>query len=144
MPKASSAAIYIDFNGPQGFKSFARALRVFDPELKLSLLRNLRAAGQVVKVEAQKNASYSREIPPSLKVRVSGISVAVQTPRTAIRGLEEYSPGEWDHPVFGNLPIVTQKAHPYLAPAVASKTEEVTELVAEALGAALDAVVEEP
>lgn len=142
MPRAASAAIYIDFNGPRGFGAFARALRAFSPTLKLALLRNLRLAGGVVRDEAKQYASYSHEIPPNIKVRVSGLSVAVQINRTAIRGLEEYSPGRWEHPVFGNPPKVTQIARPYLYPAVKGKTEAVSLLVQEALASALEAVAD--
>ena len=148
MPKASSAVVYINLGGPQGYRAWAKSLRGFNRVIRLALTRNLRAAGTVVKIEAQKNASYSighhdqASIPASLSVRLSGLSVYVQTPRTAIRGLEEYAPGEWDHPVFGQGGV-TQKARPYLAPAVASKTMEAYELAGEAVQEVLDAIAAE-
>jgi hypothetical protein len=151
----ATGAIMIDWDGPRGFGSFAKSMHNFTPELRVALLRNLRAAGKLVQTEAKQKSAYSREIPPSIKVAVRGLRVSVQTPRqgggagwgatnrqeSPIRALEEFSPGGWQHPVFGNRGnVVVQASYPYLYPAVADKWEEAYELVTEALGDALDAV----
>jgi len=67
---------YIDVSG---FRFAAKALRKASPELRLELLRNLKAAGNLVAKDAKANASrYSESIPPTIKVKVRGVGVAVQ------------------------------------------------------------------
>lgn len=67
---------YIDVSA---FRHAAKALRKASPEMRLELLRNLKAAGALVAKDAKSISSrYSESIPPTIKVKVRGVGVAVQ------------------------------------------------------------------
>jgi hypothetical protein len=119
------------------FAGFAKALRKAAPDLAKLLRTNLRAVGSVAADEARGIAGeVSTSIPPTIKVRVSGATVAIVAggKENAIAGLFELgnkpnrrSPGDtFGHPVFGNKQVWSRQAtHPFLAPAVTNRGAEV-------------------
>lgn len=128
------------------FKVFARHLRAASPVLRAELLVNMRAVGGVVASEAKSLvAGASVTVPDSIKVRISGVNVAVQAggPGVPMGGLLELgnvggSGSSFRHPVFGNKDVwVTQPTHPYLAPALQAKTDAVIAGVLDALDRAV-------
>lgn len=61
------------------FKAVVKALRKAEPVLNREVRRELRSAGEIVAVEAKAIASqWSKSIPPTIKVRTSGASVAIE------------------------------------------------------------------
>lgn len=133
------------------FAKFAKALRRAAPKLTRELRGNLRKAGEVVANEARvKAANASVTIPPTIKVRVSGATVAVVAGGAGVplAGLMEVgnkgsrmSGGTFRHPVFGNDVWVTQPTHPYLFPALDENIEAAMVLVTEALDLAITEAV---
>lgn len=128
------------------FKVFARHLRAASVELRKELLVNMRAVGGVVATEAKAQVSgSSATVPDSIKVRISGVNVAVQAggPGVPMGGLLELgnvggSGSSFRHPVFGNWAVadpskLNQPTHPYLAPALQAKSDAVIAGVLDAL-----------
>ena len=132
-----------------GFKQLAAAMAVAVP---LAIRTNLQvaflAAGNIVAEQAMENISpYATSVADSIKVRMSGLaSVRVVSGGNGldIAGLMELgnkgSKGSstFRHPVFGNSNVgISQPTHPYLAPALASKADEVEILIEDALDVAI-------
>jgi hypothetical protein len=95
----------------------------------------LRAAGQVVADDAKQRCTTT-QAKFRVSTTVKGVSVVVTGP--SIVGLLENGTGNeapsWRHPVFGNTNVwVTQKTHPYLAPALEANRDKVVGLLIEAL-----------
>jgi hypothetical protein len=135
--------LYVDL---RQFRNLAINLRAVEPEMHAAMRLRLRAAGMVVAEAARENAVSARllSIAPNIRVQQSGLSVYVGVNRTPIAALEEYSPGPWEHPVFGNATNPqTQTAYPYLGPALQTKREEAVELIGTAVTEALDAAFKE-
>lgn len=132
------------------FHSLARGFRRVEPELFAGLKLRLRGIGQLVADSAKEHASFSETIPPSIKVRMSTLSVSVVATKAPLSGLEEMgkkgnrgSGVAWRHPVFGNKDVwVTQIGHPFLLPALKDKAEVIEALVDEAVGEAFDVALE--
>jgi hypothetical protein len=127
----------------QDLHGLARDLRKIDPAMAREVRLGLRAAGQLAAEAAKEKAGYSEGIPPSIKVRVSGLAITVAAKDTPLAGLEEFggdgTPAFWRHPVFGNREVwVAQKARPYLYPALKDKADLVEAAIAEAVNVALD------
>lgn len=115
------------------FKAVAKALRKAQPTMRTALLRNLKAVGEIVAVDARAIASEnSTTIPPTIKTRVRGVGVSVIAGggEVAIAGLFELGnkgggksqsasrSGVFRHPVFGDRSNwVEQPMHPFLASA---------------------------
>lgn len=133
------------------FKAFAKALAVAAPMIRKELILNLRAVGAIVAEEAKVTVSpFSRTIPDSIKVRVSGATVSVvaggagvplgalfETGNVGKRGGDTFN-----HPVFGNRATwVAQPMHPYLGPALISKIDAVEVAAVEALDRAIGLAV---
>jgi hypothetical protein len=105
------------------FKNFARALRRKAPELAVELRTNLRAAGNIIAEDARSRASFSTKIPGSIKVRVSAATVSIVAggPKApdAAPYENEGNEGDFRHPLFGDREHwYSQKARPFLHPAV--------------------------
>src|ERR1035437_310248 len=118
---SKSGGVYVNLTS---FHDLAINFKAVEPEMYKALALRLKMAGQLVADQAKSEASYSSEIAAAIGVRVSGLTVSIGLPRTEIRALEEYAPGQWDHPVFGGNVTVTQQAHPYLYPALQRKGDE--------------------
>jgi hypothetical protein len=130
------------------FDAFARALRTAAPSTRRQLITRLRGVGALVAEEARAQIEpYSTSIPPSIKVRVSRLTVSVVAggPDVPLAGLFELGnvgdKGRRDvfrHPVFGNREIwVSQPRHPFLAPALRQRWSEVERAAVEALDATI-------
>ncbi len=136
------------------FRTVATALRKAGGQVPKSLRKSLRAAGEIVAVEAKAISSeHSTKIPGSIKVRVTSTTVSIVAggPGVPTGGLFEEgnagssSGGTFRHPVFApkgshgdhTVPWVDQPMHQYLLPAAQHKEEEL--LVA--ITAALDEAV---
>lgn len=131
------------------FKAAVKALRRAQPQLAKELRKELREAGLIVAEEAKKIIEpHSKKIPRTIKVRVSGASVAVvaggpNAPTAALfelgntggKGSASASRnGVFRHPVFGNREQwVNQPMHPFLAPAALANLPRVDEHVGRAL-----------
>lgn len=94
------------------FKRFARALRKAAPETATKMRKGLRTSAGVIAEGAKANASFSERIPASVKVRTSGVTVAViaggeKAPNAA--PIENRGKGKVRHPVFGNPDVWTDK-----------------------------------
>jgi hypothetical protein len=135
---SARGGVYVDLSE---FRNLAINLRAVEPALYKSMALHLRMAGLIVADQAKANASSSSEIAAAIQVRVSGLTVSVGLPPTPIRTLEEYAPGGWQHPVFGNRGnVVVQASYPYLRPALSDKGDAaaleiekaVTDAIAEA------------
>lgn len=130
------------------FRKVAKALRSSAPELAKELRVGLRVAGEIVASDARSRAEEaSKTIPPSIKVRVSGFTVAVVAGGDGVplAGLMELgnkgakNATTFKHPVFGKWRTSTppQDMHPYLTPAAQAHD---TEFEAAAIGV-IDTVV---
>lgn len=129
------------------FKSFSRALRRAQPVLAKGLRVQLRAAGELVAEEARGQVSgASKSIPPTIKVRTSGVTVSVIAGGNGkpLAGLFELGNasggggGTFRHPVYGNQDVwVNQPMHPFLGKALDAKKDEAMVLVVNALDDAI-------
>jgi hypothetical protein len=115
------------------FKAVAKALKKAQPLMRTELLRNLKAAGEIVAADARVIAAeHSTTVTPTIKTQVRGVGVSVVAGggEVAIAGLFELGnkgkgksqsasrSGRFRHPVFGNRSNwVSQPMHPFLAPA---------------------------
>ena len=128
MPKGestSSADVYVD---TRELKDLARDLRKASPELAKGFRTKMKAAGEVVKTEAMARASFSRRIPPSLRVSVTGNGTTVKVVAGGARAanaaaIENRGEGFVRHPVFevgaskgggGRTLLSHSKRHPEL------------------------------
>lgn len=124
----------------------ARDLKLSDPEASKALRLGLKAAAQVVALDAKKNSDWSTRIPGTIKASSSGaISAKVKAggpnaPHAA--ALENNGkPGKFRHPVFGNDQVwVDQPARPYLGPAADKNQDVVAGLVLDTLKTAFSAM----
>ena len=131
------------------FAKFARGLRAAEPELKLELLREMKAAGEVVAIDARSRAnSFPRtgdgttRIADSIRVSVSGDTIKVVANKKKApeaRPIENKGKsGTFRHPVGGNREVwVNQEAHPFLRPALLANRELVVAAVKRAVEKAL-------
>ena len=142
----ASSSIQIDTSS---FAKFARALKEIDPKLKSELRRELKAAGEVVAVDARARAAFSTRIPGRIKVGVTGntIRVYVQPIKEAGHVREEFAfenkgkTGTFRHPVGGDRNNwVDQQAHPFLKPAAEAHSAEVVAGARRAVDAAMKEV----
>lgn len=111
-------------------KTFATALRKTAPDLFKEFGAGLRAGGLIIAEDAKQRANFSTRIPPSIKVRRSGVSVKIiaggDTAPEAAPLENQGQSGTFRHPVFGNFDVwVNQQARPFLAPAVEANEEAV-------------------
>ena len=130
------------------FRDVAKALRFAGGEAPKNLRRSLRAAGEIVAVEAKSIASeHSSSIPPTIKVRVTGATVSVvagnaNVPLAGLYELGNYRVSHgvthnrggdsFRHPVFvakKDLPgpdgsWVDQPSWQFLKPAALNKEDE--------------------
>lgn len=133
------------------FAKFAKALRKAAPAMAVALRTNLRAAGEIVAVEARKNAneiSPDGRIAKTVKVRVSGatVSVVMGGPGAPHAAPIEHkgTAGKFRHPVYGNKNVwVDQDAHPMLHPALAKAKPAAEAAAVDALDTAIALVVSE-
>lgn len=135
------------------FARFTRALRKAKPEVAKLLRMRLRTAGKLVADDAKVRASeHSQSIPPSIKIRTSGMMVAVIAGGEGVplAGLYELGnkpnrrndPTSFRHPLFGNKNIwYSQQAYPFLAAAVRDHIEQVEFEASLALAEAIQKVV---
>lgn len=109
-------------------------------ELKVELRPGLRKAGEIVRDEARRNASWSTRIPAATRVSVGftkrnpGVAVQVNKNRAPHARPFEHGgqAGYFRHKVFGHQDRwVRQKARPFLAKAAEDKAPEAEKKVAE-------------
>lgn len=113
-------------------RSIARAsreVRRASPEAWKALRIRLREIGEVVAADARSDASFSKRIPGSIKVRVtSGGNIKIVMGGDAAPNavpIENRGRGFVRHPVFGNREVWTSKgSHPaILLPAFARRAD---------------------
>jgi len=123
-----------------GLRKFARSLRYVSPEAARVLRSTMKDAGKLVADDATKRAeAFSKSIPPTIKVRTSGINVTVQAGGISPLAMLNEKRDGWRHPVFGNRSVwVDQPSHHFLAPALQAKRSEVAELLSHELSAMID------
>lgn len=109
-------------------------------DLRTALRPGLREAGQEVAEDARRRASWSTRIPRAIRVsttfsgRTPGVSVVVNKNKAPHGRPFEHGggPGEFRHPVFGNRQVwVSQKARPFLYPALVAKGDEAAKKIAD-------------
>lgn len=120
---------------------FSKALRKAEPALAKGVAKSLRAAGAIVANEIKVlSADASVTIPPSVKVRVAGLTVSVVAGGNGIplaglmdRGNSGRSSSTatnnsvFRHPVFGNMDVwVDQPMHPFMIPGLDRTREAAT------------------
>lgn len=131
------------------FKNVIRVLRKEQPELAKQVRKQLRVAGEIVAAEARRNAAeFSKTIPPTIKVRTAGATVAViaggaKAPAASLFELGNTGGsksataslgGRFRHPVFGDRDVwVETPSRPYIRPSIAKDIEAVASAVAEAV-----------
>lgn len=125
-------------------KDLTKALRKAAPELVTDMRKDVRKAGVIVAEEAKRKAGeHSKSIPPTIKVRASGATVAVTAGKgVPLAGLYELgnkggNPASetFKHPIFGEW--VTgegyQKRYPFLALAAEATIVQTEAAIAEAV-----------
>jgi hypothetical protein len=138
----SGASVYVNL---EDFHFLAVNFKAVEPLLYKELVATLKAAGMIVAEQAKQNASYAAKISGGIGVHMSGLAVYIGLPRTDFVAVEEYALGGWNHPVFGpvfSLPQVYQASHPYLSPALETKSDEVSGLIFAAVSEALDGAMD--
>ncbi len=113
------------------FNKFARDLKKAEPELAKSLRKNMKAAGEIVAVEARQRAGFSSRIPGNIKVGVAGARIRVYVkPLAKPHFKEDFAQenkgksGMIRHKTFGHADRWTSKnspAHPFLKPALEAR-----------------------
>lgn len=137
------------------FRTVATALRRAGGQVPKTLRKNLRAAGEIVAVEARAIASgYSKTVPGSVKVRVTSTTVSVVAGEAGVPmgGLLEEGNVSGNHsgptfrrPVYApkgshgdhSVPWVDQSMHPFLLPAAEHKEAELEVAVTASLDEAV-------
>lgn len=122
----------------RAFSRFAKALKSADRNLANNLRKKIRAGAEIVAADARSRASFSKRIPGAIRVRTSGASVAVEVDKNKApnaKPIENDGKGHVRHPVFGDRAVWTDKnSRPaFLHPALESKREEATLVIAEAI-----------
>lgn len=123
-------------------KDFAKVLRKVAPEVAKDLNRGVAAGGEIIAAEARHNAGFSSRIPGSIVTTRRGLRVKIQAGGDSAgdAAVLEHGgiPGTFRHPVFGDREVwVSQPAHPFLTPALESKSEEAFGVVVAAVDSAL-------
>jgi hypothetical protein len=110
------------------------------------LRKGLRYSGGLVAARVKGNASFSKRIPASVKVRASGIVVSViaggeKAPNAA--PIENRGKGHVRHPVFGNTDVWTEKNSPpaWFTPGVQDSLPAFRHVVSDVLNDTVDEVV---
>lgn len=127
------------------FSRFAKALRRQAPDMAVTLRKELRAAGEIVAADARARASFSSKIPASIKTRVSGATISIVAGSKKAADAAPYEnegkQGDFRHPLFGNRAVwISQKAHPFLHPALEAGRPAVMDAALQALDRAVDQV----
>jgi hypothetical protein len=128
------------------FSALTRGIRASGPAGAAAVRGALRDSAEIVKAAAAQNAFYSSRIPGSLKARATATNFKVSAGGDAAPDaapIENKGRGFVRHPVFGNRENWTEKhSHPaFLAPALEAHTEEIVELIADRLAAAVSAAI---
>jgi HK97 gp10 family phage protein len=101
-------------------------------DLKRQLRPGLRAAGNIVADDAKRRAAWSTRIPRAIRVSITfsgsrpGVAVVVNQRKAPHARVYENAgqEGTFRHPVFGRDVWVTQKARPFLFPALSANVRE--------------------
>ncbi len=124
-------------------EKFARNLKADAPKISRVLNTELKAAGELVAVEARLKAGwFSSRIPQTIRVTASGAKVTVKAGGAKAPHAAPFENkgerGSFRHPVFGNREVwVSQKAQPFLGPSLAENAEKIAVMVGNALDRAL-------
>lgn len=145
----AGATIMID---TKQFSLLTRGLRESGPAGAAAVRGALRDSAELVKAEAADRASYSSRIPGSLKARATSVNFKVSAGGEAAPNaapIENKGRGNVRHPTYSPRPNVPEKvgwtefkSHPaFLSPALEAKQEEIVELIADRLAAAVSAAI---
>jgi hypothetical protein len=125
----------------------ARDLRKSAPEAAAAAKTRIRAMAEVVAEDARHRAGFSTRIPTTIRVRSTGFTVRIVAGGDAApdaaplenKGRE----GDFRHPVFGDRERwVSQKARPFLAPALDAHREMVVHELEAAVHDAVERALE--
>lgn len=115
------------------FRRFMRDLKRLSPESRKAFVSEMKGLAGDMVTSAQRQASWSKRIPGAIKPQVTARRVGLRVQRTRaphgrpFEGITSTGKrgGEFRHPVFGNRDVwVTQKARPFLLPAVDEHRDE--------------------
>lgn len=138
MAGADSAGITVNIRA-EGLKEAQRALMAVSKEASKELLTDMKRLMDPIVLEARSNASWSSQIPrtvkPMQRVTKTKVSVGVKAGGMGVdyAGLYEFgnkgarrAQSKFRHPVFGNKDVwVDQPTRPFLMPAVHSHLRDV-------------------
>jgi hypothetical protein len=139
--------ININIDDATEMREFMRDLRAMDREVAKELNSNLRdVLRREVVPAAQRNASWSSQIPRAIKPMVQARRLGVRVNARQARHARPYEglqaglrprSGGFRHPLFGNRnQWFTQAFRPFLAPAMLDNADRAAEGVLEALDTA--------
>lgn len=125
-------------------RALIQAFRQIPKELRSKLRPALRAAGMEILRTAALDSMWSSRIPHALELKVSfasrrpGVFIRVNKAKAPhARPFEGILGDSWRHPVFGHQTTwVTQRARPFLLPAVQKGAPAARKLIAEAVNEA--------
>ena len=134
--------------GSEAVRALADALRDVPRELRPQVRKALKSGGEGIRARAAQEASWSRRIPRSLRVRTrfggTRAGVYVTASRLAAPQARPFEGitgnAEFRHPVPGTGRWVSQKVRPFLAPAVGQQADRAMNEVKQALDDALRGV----
>lgn len=116
----------------------ARALKICSVDVAKSFRAEMRAASDSVVATAKENASWSKKIPGSIKRTGSVGNLKIKAGGDKAPDAAPYEnggkEGVFRHPVFGGEKWVSQKARPFLTPALEAESKK--------LEVAIDAAIE--
>lgn len=139
----AGASIMID---TKQFSMLVRGIRSTGAAGAAAVRGAFRDSAEIVKADAAGRASYSSRIPGSLKARATATNFKVSAGGEAAPNaapIENKGRGFVRHPVFGDREAWTEKnSHPaFLSPALEAHEEEIVELIADRLAAAVSAAI---
>lgn len=144
MVASGTTAMTIDTTG---LRAFARSLRYVSVECAGRLRGTMLEVAELVAEEARRRCE-SDQARETIRAKVNGVNASVEAGTTIGRLMERGNTGgksdatTFRHPTFGHDPWVDQDMHPFLAPALADKREDmvvkITEDINELATAMLD------
>lgn len=131
----AAVGVYVD---TRAFNRIARDFRLAFPDAYKEAQIALRTVARRTLAKAQANASFSKRIPASGRVRMTGLNAKIQFGGDAAPDaapIENRGKGHVRHPVFGNKNVWTDKNSPpaFLAPAFEEDREAALAIIDEAI-----------
>jgi hypothetical protein len=129
------------------FQKFGSAMHKAAPKIKVVMSKALVDVAPEVVEKAKSLASFSTKIPGSIKVVPLDVGVMITAGGEAAPDADVFEnkgkPGNFRHPLFGNKGYwYSQKAHPFLAPALVASVSQVEEAISTAMDTLLDEIAD--